>query len=191
MNIGPQRPLPSPNCWDEVGKGPRSSASAGHIGKCSMKGSSSGPRTCNGRRRRRVDNLKQHAWTGTRPPYKPRQSSCRSCPIWPTQVDAILLWHPQRTLSRSNTSKIVPHPFKTRNEEKGWGHSGTLPKGTKSKLTLDNLSFLTRKMFIEAGGLDKPTTLRFVEVTTLDIRQPFSPKGWTQSLGGLCTIWGP
>lgn len=58
-------------------------------------------------------------------------------------------------------------------------------------LTLDNLSILTWTTFVQAGGLDQPATLKFVEVTTFDIEQPLFPTSWTHSLGDLCTVRGP
>jgi len=39
MDTRPQRPSPLPNYWDEVGNGPRSSASVKHIiGRCLSRG---------------------------------------------------------------------------------------------------------------------------------------------------------
>lgn len=32
---------------------------------------------------------------------------------------------------------------------------------------------------VQAGGLDKPATLKFVMVSTLDTEQPFFPTSWT------------
>ena len=55
-------------------------------------------------------------------------------------------------------------------------------------LTLGKLSVLTQTTFVHAGGLDKPATLKFVKVATLNIGQTLSPKSLTQSLGGFCTV---
>lgn len=64
----------------------------------------------------------------------------------------------------------------------------TLLEGMKNMLTLGKLSVLTQTTFVHAGGLDKPATLKFVKVATLNIGQTLSPKSLTQSLGGFCTV---